>query len=403
MTFLVPDETARQAALESYDILDTVAEQAYDDITYLASKICGTPIALMSLIDNDRQWFKSKVGIEVVESPREFAFCAHAIRSPDELFVVNDATEDERFSTNPFVMSDPNIRFYAGAPLTTPSGHALGTLCVVDQEPRELDEEQRESLNALSRMIIAQLELRRAHDRVEAADRAKMMFLANMSHEIRTPLNAVLGLSELMTIEAHGPLGDGRYREYAGDIHAAGDHLLALINEVLDLSALEADGLKLHEGPVDLSNVVDDVVRMLAVHAAESDVDLHAEVESPLPAMQGDERRIKQVLINLVANAIKFTPRGGSVVVAAAAAGDAVRVSVTDTGVGMSRDEIDVALQAFGQVEGGPQLEGTGLGLPISKRLVEAHEGTFEITSAKGEGTTVVVTLPAERVDPVAA
>lgn len=392
------DEAARLAALESYDILDTEAEQAYDDITHLASQICGTPIALMSLVDADRQWFKSKVGVEASETPRDLAFCAHAIQEPEELFIVGDATLDSRFSSNPLVTADPNIRFYAGAPLTTAAGQALGTLCVIDRIPRRLDQQQEESLRALSRMIIAQLELRLARDRAEAADRAKMSFLANMSHEIRTPLNAVLGLSELMTIEAHGPLGDARYREYADDIHSAGSHLLELINEVLDFSALEADRMRLHEEPVAVSELIQRVSRMLAVHALEKGVTVEEAVPPSLPVLMADERRFKQVLINLVNNAIKFTPSGGSVTIGAEVVNGGLRVTIADTGIGMTADEIDVALTAFGQAAtDSAAREGTGLGLPITKRLVEAHGGTFTLESAPGRGTTAVIELPAGR------
>jgi GAF domain-containing protein len=154
------NETARLAALERYAILDTDPEDSFDDLTRLASFICKTPIAFISLIDADRQWFKSRVGAAVSETPREVAFCSTAILQ-SEIFVVPDAREDERFRDNPFVVSDPHIRFYAGAPLINEEGYALGTICVVDQTPRELTSEQRDALKALSRLVLAQMEFRR--------------------------------------------------------------------------------------------------------------------------------------------------------------------------------------------------------------------------------------------------
>jgi GAF domain-containing protein len=154
------NETARLAALERYAILDTDPEDSFDDLTRLASFICKTPIAMISLIDDDRQWFKSRVGVAVSETPREVAFCSTAILQ-SEIFVVPDALQDDRFRNNPFVIAAPHIRFYAGAPLINEDGYALGTLCVVDQTPRELSPEQTDALKSLSRLVLAQMEFRR--------------------------------------------------------------------------------------------------------------------------------------------------------------------------------------------------------------------------------------------------
>jgi GAF domain-containing protein len=155
-----PDEKRRLKVLWEYELLDTVPEEMFDDLTELAARICEAPIALISLVDEKRQWFKSKIGVTINETSRDVSFCAHAIRQPD-LFIVPDATLDPRFARNPLVTEDPKVRFYAGAPLITPDGYALGTLCVIDKVPRELRSEQKQALTILARHVVSQLELRR--------------------------------------------------------------------------------------------------------------------------------------------------------------------------------------------------------------------------------------------------
>lgn len=193
-------EAARLQTLHKYRILDTKPEQAFDDLTLLASQIFKVPIALISLIDEDRQWFKSRVGLSVTETHRSIAFCAHAIQQPG-LFIVRDARRDSRFSENPFVLDDPHVRFYAGAPLITPEGHALGTICVIDQVPRDLNADEARALEALRRQTEAQLELRRNLSELEGAlaerDRAESE-QAVLVQELRNSLDKVDKLSELM-------------------------------------------------------------------------------------------------------------------------------------------------------------------------------------------------------------
>ena len=166
------NEARRLKVLWQYDVLDTVPEEVFDDLTELAARICEAPVALISLIDEDRQWFKSKVGISVTETSRDISFCAHAIKQHD-LFIIPDATLDQRFANNPLVTSDPKIRFYAGAPLITPDGYALGTLCVIDKVPRELRPEQQQALRVLARHVMMQLELRRHAKELTEVHQAK--------------------------------------------------------------------------------------------------------------------------------------------------------------------------------------------------------------------------------------
>ena len=244
-------------------------------------------------------------------------------------------------------------------------------------------------------------ELQQARHAAEEAYRTKSHFLANMSHELRTPLNAILGFSEIIKDEALGKLPNGRYREYAQDINESGRHLLQLINDVLDMAKIEAGKVKLSEAALNLYDVVGHSTRFVLTDAEKKNIALRTDVPEDLPQITADELKLKQVLVNLLANAVKFTPAGGAISVRAALTpiGD-LELSVADTGIGMTPDEITLALEPFEQARGGFERagDGTGLGLPLAQALVEAHGGSLSIESTVGAGTRVVVTLPEYRV-----
>ena len=242
-------------------------------------------------------------------------------------------------------------------------------------------------------------DLTKALEAAAASSQAKSQFLATMSHELRTPLNAVIGFSDLIASEIYGPLGDGRYRDYAKTVCDSGAHLLGLINDVLDISKLDAGGLELDEEVVELPGVVEDALRMVAHQAEIGGVRLEKAYEAGLPLLRADRRRARQVVLNLLSNAVKFTPRDGRVAINVLCQGDRLVVAVADTGIGISAEDIPRALERFGQVDDslGRKYEGTGLGLPLSKALMELHGGTLELQSALGVGTTVTVTFPGER------
>lgn len=258
---------------------------------------------------------------------------------------------------------------------------------------------------ALMRSKVALLQLRetelqRALAATQEASLAKTNFLALMSHELRTPLNAIIGFSEVLGGELFGPLGQPRYCEYAGDIHAAGKHLLALINDILDLTKAEAGKLDLHGEPVDLAGLIDECVRLMRDRAESGDLRLSILMPPDLPPLEADRLRLKQVLLNLMSNAIKFTPPGGRVTVSADLDADcAIAVAVSDTGIGMSAEEIPAALEPFRQVDSpmSRNVEGTGLGLSLVKSLAELHEAKLTIDSTPGRGTMVRIAFPAAR------
>jgi PAS domain S-box-containing protein len=244
----------------------------------------------------------------------------------------------------------------------------------------------------------AEVELHQAKAAAEAASAAKGAFLAVMSHELRTPLNAIIGFAEIISQRLFGP-DDPRYFEYAEDIHISGRHLLALINDILDLSKITAGRLDLVEAPVRLADLVAGVAKLFAASAKKADVALTADVQDASLTIQGDAMRLRQVLMNLVSNAVKFTPAGGQVRVFVSADETAIRIGVADTGVGMTPEEAARAVEPFVQVDTrlARRHEGTGLGLSISKELVALHGGVLSIESEKGRGTRVTAVLPASR------
>ena len=233
----------------------------------------------------------------------------------------------------------------------------------------------------------------------DAANRAKSQFLANMSHELRTPLNAVIGFSEIMEKEVFGALGSPRYRDYVRDIRISSSHLLALINDVLDLSRLDACDKELSDETLSVGELIADTVRMLSPQATAADIALRTEIDAHLPALRGDRRRMRQVLINIVTNAVKFSLKGGAVTVSARRQADELVIAIADSGIGIAAKDIPKAFERFGQVDSSlsRRYEGAGLGLPLAKHLVELHGGRIEMESEEGLGTTVKLFFPGAR------
>jgi len=517
---LPPDETERLAALREAEILDTLPESAFDDLTQLAAHICGTPIALVSLIDEHRQWFKAKVGLEPPETSREVAFCAHAILQSD-VFIIPDAHEDERFFDNPLVTGPPGVRFYAGAPLTTRDRRNVGTLCVIDRAPRTLDEAQRFALAALARQVAAQIDLRRANaaltrsageaweakmmldDLLESAsdlvvrvdaqglivyanrsfrkatgrtaaelasfplaelgppdlrvtglgvlerllrgedvgtfvsalytkdgrrldiegsasvrfedgrvveiqgifrditerravERMKNEFISTVSHELRTPLTSIRGALGLLEGGVLGELPE-EAMEVVQIARTSTDRLVRLINDILDVEKMESGRMELKSAPIDAARLVLATLEGLR-SAGDIGVALEAEVSGGHRAL-GDEDRLTQVLTNLVSNATKFSPPGGKVRVRVEGTpAGCVRFAVQDQGPGIPAEDIPKLFGRFQQLDGADtrRHEGTGLGLWISKAIVEQHGGTIGVDSRVGEGSTFWFELPAE-------
>ena len=249
----------------------------------------------------------------------------------------------------------------------------------------------------------AELAVLAAKEVAELANHSKSEFLANMSHELRTPLNAIIGFSQLMADEVLGPLGNTKYSGYARDICTSAEHLLGIINDILDVSKLEAGKLELEEESIDIAQIVRNLLNFVAERASALEVAIETDIARNLPRLRGDARKLKQILLNLITNALKFSHPGSSVTVCARAPDGAVVIEVIDRGIGMDEAELNTAITRFGQVASiwNRKHAGTGLGLPLAIGLVELHGGKLAITSRKGEGTTVTVTFPVDRSAPL--
>ncbi len=257
------------------------------------------------------------------------------------------------------------------------------------------------AIRDVSQMKAAREKLERQNVELVAANRAKSEFLAHMSHELRTPLNAIIGFSHMIRNEAFGPAGNVKYVEYAKDINESGEHLLQLINDILDLSKIEVGKLDLNEANVNVARIMRSALVLLKERAQSGGLVFEHDIPHDLPALVADERKLKQILLNLLSNAIKFTPVGGRVSLRAAIDGDGgFRILVSDTGIGIAAGDIERAMSPFGQVDSAynRRYEGTGLGLPLTKALVELHGATLTLNSSVGTGTTVTVRFPPERV-----
>jgi signal transduction histidine kinase len=391
------DEAARLAALFDTQVLDTPPEEDFDDIAQLASEICGTPMGLVSLVDQDRQWFKAKVGLEIAETSRDLSFCAYAINGHD-LLEVPDASRDVRFADNPVVKSeDLGIRFYAGAPVVLDGTHSVGTVCVVDHVPRELTGEQRRSLRSLARHAAVQLELRRyarhageIADRLRQLDRMKDSFLANVSHELRTPLATIRGYLEILL---ESDFDGETSRRFLSVMERNSDRLLRLIEELLQVARQNEDLARLDLAELDLADLTHQVIAGCRPLADHKQITLRDRTARPAPA-RGDARRLAQALNHLVVNAIKFTGPDGEITVDSVT-DDEPALIISDNGVGIHSDDLPHVFDRFYRCAAADVMAvpGPGLGLSIVKSIIEAHHGSIHVTSEPGVGTTVRLTL----------
>ncbi|NYZ62164.1 GAF domain-containing sensor histidine kinase [Luteimonas deserti] len=379
-------ESRRLASLHAYCILDTPTEPVFDDISRIASTVCQTPIAVVNLIDADRQWFKAEVGLGVRQASMDASICTHVFLEHDYL-EIPDTTQDPRFACNPLVVGEPGYRFYAGALLKTPDGLPIGTVCVLDTRPRRLTPEQADTLRALARQVMAQLELRRLLAEAHAVSAQRARVLASAGHDLQIPLRAAF-------YAIHRARAGAREEQIARLDHAE-QELNAIQQKFGELIA-SATGRGGFVPPsldvADVAPMLDQVAASWQRAATRKAVTLTARHEQS-PCLACTHAGLLETLLgNLVSNAVKYTPSGGRVDLVCRYEHGLACIDVIDTGVGMDPARVDRYFEAFQQ--GDAQSEGLGLGLWIVRQTAEALAADLDVASSPGEGTRITVRLP---------
>ncbi|CAD7384722.1 GAF domain-containing sensor histidine kinase [Xanthomonas arboricola] len=377
-----PSEALRLQALRSYGILDTPREAAFEDITRLASIICQTPIALISLVDAERQWFKSELGMGERETPLFKSMCAHALLDSDVL-VVPDTREDVRFARNPLVTGEAPLHFYAGAVLKTSEGLPLGTVCVLDRQPRQLSAEQVDALRALARQTMAQLELRRALQLAEESDRYRSRLMAIAGHDLKTPLRTAAYAIDKMRRHANV--------DSVPTLVTARDAINLVARNLDELATLAAASETATPDlqPLALEDVLHSVLGVWRQPAIDKCLALR-HVPTSL-RVRSHPTLLTTLLGNLIGNAVKYTERGRVLVGVRRRPGHAV-VEIIDSGIGLNLDHPEQVFQAFRQAD--PRSDGLGIGLWIVHRTAETLGCEVDVRPRPGGGTCFSVRIP---------
>ncbi|MEP6700078.1 MAG: GAF domain-containing sensor histidine kinase [Bacteroidota bacterium] len=382
-------EKERIKSLKKYDILDTPPDGSFDRITKLAAKLLEVPIAIVTLVDTDRIWFKSRYGLDVQQIGRDPGLCASAILS-DDLYEVNDALTDPRTLANPLVASEFGLRFYAAVPLKVRDGYNLGTLCVLDKQPRHLTEIQKETLQYLADILIDQLELRLA---ARTANFQQNQVLSMAAHDLKNPLTTIKLWADLSCELKHDP---EEVEKICGKIKESGNRMERMINELLESARKEASKIQLRFATTDLAAVVERVVLTNKILADNKNLKIHFNIQAR-PKIQADEERLTEIADNLINNAIKYSPKNKNIYVTVDEKNGQAILRVQDEGPGLTEEDKKNLFQRFVRLSAQPTggETSTGLGLSIVKTLVEAHHGTIIAESnGQNQGASFIVEIP---------
>ena len=393
---LIPaDEAERLRAVMRYEILDTPPDGAFDRITALAALLFQVPIAIVSVVDADRIWFKSHHGLDLEEIPRDPGLCASAILQ-DGPWVINNAPTDAVALTNPLVAGEFGLKFYAGVPLQTSDGYNLGTLCILDFNARDLTSKETAILVELAGMVSTELDLRLASRRAQAESREreglKDAFVGMLSHELRTPVTTISAATQLLARDP-GLLDNPRARELFPDILSEAGRLVRILDDLLVLTRLERGALQPDLEPVLVQHVLRSVVERERRQWPDRNIEL--DVAPGLPPVGGDQGYLEQVVSNLLSNALKYSEAGDPVEIAATLTDGEVEVRVRDSGIGLPVDDREAVYGLlFRTSQAAKHASGAGVGLYVCRRLLEAIGGRIWAEDAPGKGTVFAFRLP---------
>lgn len=388
------NEKKRLEAVKSYSLLDTSPEEDFDNITKLTSSICQTPIALITLLDTNRNFLKSHYGLDFNQSPREISFCGHAIVSKEPIFIIEDATKDNRFCDNPLI-SEFNVSFYAGVPLINPDGYALGTLCIYDTVPRQLTQQQKDTLIILAKQVVNLFELRlknnllsNAYDLLEERHNSLNSFAGKVSHDLKSPLANITSLSQLFKdeLKENYPELDLQYLDY---IEESADTLRAYIDGILTHYKAEAL-LQDKKKKTELATIFNNIKHILSL----TDQQFILQKNTILEEINASA--ITQIMLNLVDNAFKYNTKKDAYVSINYSASKTHHIfSVTDNGTGIETQKQDQLFDLFNTAHKADKYgnKGTGIGLYTVKTLVEKLGGEVKISSTSGLGTTFTFSI----------
>lgn len=386
---VISSEEDRIRTLRKYDILDTPPDASFDRLTKLAANLLQVPIAIVSLVDTDRIWFKSKYGVEAEQVDREEGLCAAAILS-DDIFIVEDASVDPRTIDHPLVAGAHALRFYAAVPLRTKDGFNLGTFCVIDQRARTLTTEQIELLKDLRDIVMDQIELRMA-SRTALAQHNQI--LSTTAHDLKNPLTTIPVRADLIKMKKHDP---EMVDTLCDQIKIASLNMVQIIDELLQVGSLEAGKVHLMMIKVNAAFLVSNVVAMNHPLAERKGQQLIFTYEKDI-YINADEGKLTEIVDNLINNAIKYSPKFSQIFIRVKEQGDYAVIEVEDQGQGLTEPDKNKLFQRFTRLSAEPTggENSTGLGLSIVKVLVEAHEGTIRAESAgRDQGCTFIVEFP---------